>query len=331
MRAGVASALSCTHLSKSKSMAGARNMAMRADFIWMNGEIIPWDQAQVHVFTHALHYGSSVFEGIRVYELPSGPAIFRGREHYERLLFSCKVAHIPSPYTVDQYMDATIEIVKANKQPSAYVRPLVFRGYHSLGVDGRNSPVEVIVGSVPWGALLGKEALENGVDVQVSSWRRMAPSSTNALAKIGGQYVNSQNIVMEAKDNGFAEGIALDVQGYVSEGSGENLFLVYKGEIYTPPLGNSILGGITRNSALQIARDLGIPVHETVIPREMLYLADEAFFTGTAAEITPVRSVDRMPVGDGKRGPITQSVQQQFFGIVEGEIGDRYGWLTPVE
>jgi branched-chain amino acid aminotransferase len=305
-------------------------MAMRADFIWMNGEIIPWDQAQVHVFTHALHYGSSVFEGIRVYELPSGPAIFRGREHYERLLFSCKVAHIPSPYTVDQYMDATIEVVKANKQPSAYVRPLVFRGYHSLGVDGRNSPVEVIVASVPWGALLGKDAIENGVDVQVSSWRRMAPSSTNALAKIGGQYVNSQNIVMEAKDNGFAEGIALDVQGYVSEGSGENLFLVYKGEIYTPPLGNSILGGITRNSALRIARDLGIPVHETVIPREMLYLADEAFFTGTAAEITPVRSVDRLPVGDGKRGPITKSVQQQFFGIVEGEIGDRYGWLTPV-
>ena len=306
-------------------------MAMRADFIWMNGEIIPWDQAQVHVFSHALHYGSSVFEGIRVYELPTGPAIFRGREHYERLLFSCKVAHIPSPYTVEQYMEATVEIVKANKQSSAYVRPLVFRGYHSLGVDGRNSPVEVIVASVPWGALLGKDALENGVDVQVSSWRRMAPSSTNALAKIGGQYVNSQNIVMEAKDNGFAEGIALDVQGYVSEGSGENLFLVYKGEIYTPPLGNSILGGITRNSALQIARDLGIPVHETVIPREMLYLADEAFFTGTAAEITPVRSVDRLPVGDGKRGPITRSVQQQFFGIIEGEIGDRYGWLTPVE
>ena len=305
-------------------------MAMRADYIWMNGEIIPWDQAQVHVFTHALHYGSSVFEGIRVYELPSGPAIFRGREHFERLLFSCKVAHIPSPYTIDEYMDATMAVVKANKQPSAYIRPLVFRGYNSLGVDGRNSPVEVIVASIPWGALLGKESLEEGVDVQVSSWRRMAPSTTNALAKIGGQYVNSQNIVMEAKDNGFAEGIALDVQGYVSEGSGENLFLVYKGEIYTPPLGNSILGGITRNSALRIARDLGIPIHETVIPREMLYLADEAFFSGTAVEITPVRSVDRMPVGDGKRGPITKAVQQQFFGMVEGEIGDRYGWLTPV-
>lgn len=306
-------------------------MAMRADYIWMNGEIIPWDQAQVHVFTHALHYGSSVFEGVRVYELPSGPAIFRGREHYERLLFSCKVAHIPSPYTIDEYMEATKAVVKANNQPNAYVRPLVFRGYNSLGVDGRSSPVEVIVASIPWGALLGKEALENGVDVQVSSWRRMAPSSTNALAKIGGQYINSQNIVIEAKDNGFAEGIALDIQGYVSEGSGENIFLVYKGELYTPPLGNSILGGITRNSALTIAKSLGIPVHETVIPREMLYLADEVFFTGTAAEITPIRSVDRLPVGDGKRGPVTQAIQQQFFGIIEGELDDQYGWLTPVE
>ncbi len=305
-------------------------MAMRAEFIWMNGNLIPWDQAQVHVFTHALHYGSSVFEGIRVYELPSGPAIFRGREHYERLLFSCKVARIPSPYTVEQYMEATSAVVKANGQKSAYVRPLVFRGYNSLGVDGRQSPVEVIVASIPWGALLGKEALELGVDVQVSSWRRMAPSTTNALAKIGGQYVNSQNIVMEAKDNGFAEGIALDVNGYVSEGSGENLFLIYKGEVYTPPLGNSILGGITRNSAIQIARDLGYPIHETVIPREMLYLADEAFFTGTAAEVTPVRSVDRMPVGDGKPGPITKAVQQQFFGIIEGEIEDRYGWLDAI-
>ncbi len=306
-------------------------MAMRADYIWMNGAIIPWDQAQVHVFAHALHYGSSVFEGIRVYELPSGPAIFRGREHYERLLFSCKVAHVPSPYSVDQYMEATAAVVKANGQKSAYIRPLVFRGYHSLGVDGRQSPIEVIVASIPWGALLGKEALELGVDVQVSSWRRMAPSTTNALAKIGGQYVNSQNIVMEAKDNGFAEGIALDVNGYVSEGSGENLFLIYKGEIYTPPLGNSILGGITRNSAIQIARDLGYPIHETVIPREMLYLADEAFFTGTAAEITPVRSVDRMPVGDGKRGPVTSAVQQQFFGIIEGELDDKYGWLQAIE
>lgn len=305
-------------------------MTMRADYIWMNGKIIPWDEAQVHVFTHALHYGSSVFEGIRVYETNKGPAIFRGREHYERLLFSAKVAHIPSPYTVDEYMQATIEVVRANQQRSAYVRPLVFRGYNTLGVDGRGCPVEVIVASVPWGAYLGKEGLEQGVDVQVSSWRRMAPDTTSALAKIGGQYVNSQNVVMEARDNGFAEGIALDVHGYVSEGSGENIFVIIKGKIYTPPLSNSILGGITRDCATQIAQELGYTVIEAAIPREMLYMADEIFFTGTAAEITPVRSVDRMPVGAGKRGPITERIQARFFGIVEGELPDTHNWLTMV-
>lgn len=305
-------------------------MAMRADYIWMNGKIIPWEEAKVHVFTHALHYGSSAFEGIRAYDINGQPHLFRAREHYERLLFSCKVARIPSPYTVDEWMAATAEVLRANGQASAYVRPLVFRGYNTLGVDGRNCPVEAIVASVPWGAYLGKEGLEQGVDVQVSSWRRMAPDTLNALAKIGGQYVNSQNVVMEAKDNGFTEGIALDVHGYVSEGSGENIFLMYKGVINTPPLSNSILGGITRNSAITIAEDMGYTVKEQVIPREMLYLADEIFFTGTAAEITPVRSVDRMPVGDGKRGPITTAVQAKFFGIVEGELPDRWGWLTPV-
>ncbi len=305
-------------------------MTMRADYIWMNGKIIPWDEAQVHVFTHALHYGSSVFEGIRVYETPQGPAIFRGREHYERLLYSAKVARIPSPYSVDDYMQATIDVVSANQQRSAYVRPLVFRGYNTLGVDGRGCPVEVIVASVPWGAYLGKEGLEQGVDVQVSSWRRMAPDTTSALAKIGGQYVNSQNVVMEARDNGFTEGIALDVNGYVSEGSGENIFVIVKGKIYTPPLANSILGGITRDCATQIAHELGYTVVESVIPREMLYMADEIFFTGTAAEITPVRSVDRMPVGEGKRGPITERIQARFFGIVEGELPDTHHWLTPV-
>ena len=305
-------------------------MAMRADYIWMNGKLIPWDEAQVHVFTHALHYGSSAFEGIRVYETANGPAIFRGREHYERLLYSAKVARIPSPYGVDEYLQATIDVVRANNQSSAYVRPLIFRGYNTLGVDGRGCPVEVIVASVPWGAYLGKEGLENGVDVQVSTWRRMAPDTLNALAKIGGQYVNSQNIVMEARDNGFAEGIALDINGYVSEGSGENIFLILKGKIYTPPLANSILGGITRDCATKIAQELGYTVTEAVIPREMLYMADEIFFTGTAAEITPVRSVDRMPVGEGKRGPITEQIQSRFFGIVEGELPDTYNWLTPV-
>lgn len=305
-------------------------MTMRADFIWMNGKIIPWEQANVHVFTHALHYGSSVFEGIRAYELPAGPAIFRGPEHYERLLFSCKVAHIPSPYTLEEYMQATADVLRANHQRRSYIRPLVFRGYDALGVDGRGCPVEVIIGSVPWDAYLGKDALETGVDVQVSSWRRLAPGSANALAKIGGQYVNSQNIVMEARDNGFSEGIALDVYGSVSEGSGENLFLVYHGELYTPPLGSSILGGITRSCALTIARELGYTIREQPIPREMLYLADEMFFTGTAAEITPIRSVDRLAVGNGTRGPVTAAIQQQFVGIIRGEIEDRHGWLTPV-
>jgi len=306
-------------------------MAMRADYIWMNGKIIAWDEAQVHVFTHALHYGSSAFEGIRLYDTANqGPAIFRGAEHFERLLFSCKVARMPSPLGIDEWMIVTADVVRANQQRNAYVRPLVFRGYNTLGVDGRGCPVDAILATVPWGAYLGAEGLEKGVDVQVSSWRRMAPDTLSALAKIGGQYVNSQNIVMEAKDNGFTEGIALDIHGYVSEGSGENIFLIHKGVIYTPPLGNSILGGITRNSAFTIAEDLGYTVKETVIPREMLYLADEIFFTGTAAEITPVRSVDRLPVGEGKRGPITEAIQAKFFGIVEGKLPDKWGWLTPV-
>lgn len=306
-------------------------MAMRADYIWMNGKIIPWAEATVHVFTHALHYGSSAFEGLRVYDTANGPAIFRGREHFERLLYSCKVARMPCPITIDEWMQITADVTKANQLRSAYVRPLVFRGYDTLGVDGRGCPVDAILATVPWGAYLGAEGLEKGVDVQVSSWRRMAPDTTSALAKIGGQYVNSQNIVMEAKDNGFTEGIALDVYGYVSEGSGENIFVIHKGAIYTPPLGNSILGGITRNCAATIAEDLGYTIKETMIPREMLYMADEIFFTGTAAEITPVRSVDRMDVGEGKRGPITEAIQQKFFGIVEGELPDKWGWLTPVE
>ncbi len=306
-------------------------MAMRAEYIWMNGEIIPWDQAQVHVFTHALHYGSSVFEGIRAYETANGTAIFRGREHFERLLFSCKVARIPPPLSVAEWMEVTAQVLQANQHPSAYIRPLVFRGYETLGVDGRSCPVEAILATVPWGRYLGPEAIEQGVDVQVSSWRRMAPDTLNAMAKIGGQYVNSQNIVMEAKDNGFTEGIALDINGYVSEGSGENIFVVYKGELFTPPFANSILGGITRDCAITIAQDLGYDVREMTLTREMLYLADEIFFTGTAAEITPVRSVDRMPVGEGKRGPITQAIQEVFFGIVEGTLPDKWNWLTPVD
>lgn len=303
---------------------------MRADYIWMNGEIIPWEEATVHVFTHALHYGSSTFEGIRAYEVDGNPAIFRGAEHFERLLYSCKVAHIPSPLGVDEWMDVTKAVLKKNGHPSAYIRPLVFRGYESLGVDGRGCPVDAILATVPWGRYLGAEAIENGVDVQVSSWRRMASNMLSPMAKIGGQYVSSQNIVMEARDNGFTEGIALDINGHVSEGSGENIFIIHKGVIYTPPLASSILGGITRDSAMTIARDLGYELREQAMTREILYLADEIFFTGTAAEITPVRSVDRLPVGDGKRGPITKAIQDVFFGIVEDGAPDKWDWLTPV-
>lgn len=303
---------------------------MQADYIWMNGEIIPWEQATVHVFTHALHYGSSTFEGIRAYEMTGGPAIFRGPEHFERLLYSCKVARIPSPLTVDEWMEVAKAVLQKNGHRSAYIRPLIFRGYESLGVDGRGCPVEAVLATVPWGRYLGAEAIENGVDVQVSSWQRMASNMLSPMAKIGGQYVSSQNVVMEAKDNGFVEGIALDIHGHVSEGSGENIFVIYKDVIYTPPLASSILGGITRDSAITIAKDLGYELQEQAMSREMLYLADEIFFTGTAAEITPVRSVDRLPVGDGSRGPVTKAIQEVFFGLVEDDAPDKWGWLTPV-
>lgn len=303
---------------------------MRADYIWMNGEMLPWDRAQVHVLTHALHYGSSVFEGLRAYEIAGNAAVFCGPAHFERLLFSCKVARIPSPLTVAQWMSVTAEALRANRQRSAYIRPLVFRGSDSLGLDARKCPVEALLVTVPWGTYLGEEALRHGVDVQVSSWRRTGSGAASALAKIGGQYVNSQAIVMEAHENGFSEGIALDAHGDVSEGSGENVFLVCRNELFTPPLGSSILSGITRNCVITIARDLGYTVTEMAIPREMLYLAEEIFLTGTAAEVCPVRSVDRAQVGDGRRGPVTKAIQDVFFGIVQGTRADKWDWLTPL-
>jgi len=305
-------------------------MTMRADWMWMNGELIPWDQAKVHVFTHALHYGSSAFEGIRAYSTPKGPAIFRGPEHYRRLHNSCKIMRVPLEYSVEELIAATKAAIRANKQDSCYIRPLVFRGYETLGVDGRKCPVEVIIGTVPWGRYLGPEAIDQGVDVVVSSWRRMSPGAFTPLAKIGGQYVNSQHVAMEAHDLGYTEGISLDIHGYVSEGSGENLFLIRDGVIYTPPLAASILGGITRDCAITLARDLGYEVQFANLTREMLFSADELFFTGTAAEITRVRSVDRIPVGSGSRGPITKAIQQRFFAITSGEVEDPYGWLDPV-
>ena len=302
-------------------------MTMKADWIWMNGEIIPWNQAKVHVFTHALHYGTSVFEGVRAYNTPQGPAIFRGQEHFQRLLDSAKILRIPVDYSVQELIEATKAVIKANKQDSCYIRPLVYRGYETLGVDGRKCPAEIIIGSVPWGAYLGEEAINQGVDVMVSSWRR-TPSGVGApMAKIGGQYINSQFIAMEAHDLGYDEAISLDIHGYVAEGSGENLFLIKDGMIYTPPLASSILSGITRASIRTIIADLGYEVQEMTLTREMLYLADELFFTGTAAEVTPIRSVDRMPVGAGSRGPITEAIQKRFFDIVAGRYPDNHGWL----
>jgi len=305
-------------------------MTMKADWIWMNGDLIPWDQAKVHVFTHALHYGTSVFEGIRAYNTPKGPAIFRSHEHFRRLENSAKIMRIPIAYTVEEMIEAAKATIRANKQDSCYIRPLVYRGYETLGVDGRKCPAEIIIGTVPWGAYLGEEAINQGVDVLVSSWRR-TPSGVGApLGKIGGQYINSQFIAMEAHDLGYDEAISLDIHGDVAEGSGENLFMVMGGVVYTPPLASSILSGITRDAVRTIAHDLGYEVKEMTMTREMLYLADELFFTGTAAEVTPIRSVDRISVGSGTRGPITQAIQQRFFDITAGRYPDEHNWLDYV-
>ncbi len=300
-------------------------------WVWLNGEFVPWEEAKVHVGVHALHYGSSIFEGIRSYETKDGPAIFCLEQHLNRLYSSCKIYRMDLPFSRDELRRAIVELVAKNGHRACYIRPLVFRGLGSFSLDPRKDcPVEVAILTIEWGAYLGKEALEQGVDVCISTWFRMAPNTYPALAKAGGHYTNSQLIAMEAKERGYTEGIALDIFGYVSEGSGENIFIVQDGTIYTPPLSSSILGGVTRRCVMTLAKDLGIPVREELISRERLYLADEAFFTGTAAEITPIRSVDGIPVGEGKRGPITARLQEEFFGIVRGEIPDRHGWLTPV-
>lgn len=302
----------------------------KSDYIWYDGEFVPWDEAKVHVLAHVLHYGSSVFEGIRCYSTPAGSAVFRLEPHLKRMYDSCKVYRMEIPFAKEELAEAILETIRRNKLDSCYIRPLVFRGYGQLGVEPRTCPVNVIIAVWQWGAYLGQDALEQGVDVGVSSWRRMAPDTFPASVKAGGHYTNSQLIRMEASDLGYEEGIALDVYGYVSEGSGENLFMVMDGALYTPPLASSILGGITRNSIITLARDMGYDVREQTITREMLYMADELFFTGTAVEVTPVRSVDRIVVGSGSRGPITAALQTAFFDIVQGKSPDRYGWLTPV-
>ncbi len=296
--------------------------------IWHNGKLIPWNQATLHVMSHVVNYGSSVFEGIRCYALPSGPAIFRATEHAQRLLDSAKVYRIDVDYTVEDLVSGMVELVKINRTSPCYLRPIILRGYGEVGVNPFNSPTEVYICNYEWGKYLG--SADEGVDVCVSSWNRLAPNTMPAMAKAGANYMNSQLIKMEAIMNGYVEGIALDVNGYVSEGSGENVFVVRQGTIYTAPLGNSVLPGITRDSVIKIAKDLKIPVVEQVIPRELLYIADEVFFSGTAAEITPIRSVDKISVNKGVVGPIAKKLQQEFYGIVRGETADRHNWLTPV-
>jgi branched-chain amino acid aminotransferase len=301
----------------------------KTEKIWHNGKLIAWDDATIHVMAHVIHYGSSVFEGVRCYAPLSGPAIFRAPEHAQRLLDSAKVYRIDVDFTRDDIVKAMCDVVANNGVWPCYLRPVVLRGYGEAGVNPFNSPTEVYVVNYPWGKYLGSDA-DQGCDVCVSSWTRLAPNTLPAMAKAGANYMNSQLIKMEAIVNGYAEGIALDTSGYVSEGSGENVFLVRNGVLQTAPLGNSVLPGITRDSVLQIARDLNIPVLEQMIPREMLYLADEAFFSGTAAEVTPIRSVDKITVGKGVTGPITRAIQKEFYAIVKGEKADRHHWLTPV-
>src|SRR5436309_1247159 len=297
--------------------------------IWHNGKLIPWNQATLHVMSHVVNYGSSVFEGIRCYAMPSGSGgIFRAKEHAQRLLDSAKVYRIDVDFTVEDLVSGMVELIKTNRTVPCYLRPIILRGYGEVGVNPFNSPTEVYICNYEWGKYLG--SADEGVDVCVSSWNRLAPNTMPAMAKAGANYMNSQLIKMEAIMNGYVEGIALDVNGYVSEGSGENLFLVHRDKLITAPLGNSVLPGITRDSVLQIARDLNISIVEQVIPREMLYLADEAFFTGTAAEVTPIRSVDKINVGKGVTGPITKAIQKEFYAIIGGEKPDRHHWLTPV-
>lgn len=300
--------------------------------IWFNGRLVRFEDATVHVLSHALHYGSSVFEGIRLYATPDGPCFFRLRDHMQRLYDSAKIYRIHIPYDLETLLEANHAVVAANGlQQGAYIRPLAFRGMCGLGVaPPENGPVEVCVAAQEWGAYLGAEAIEDGVDVCVSSWQRVAPNTIPATAKAGGNYLSSQLITMEAQRLGFVEGIGLTRDGLLSEGAGENLFLVRQGRIYTPPASASILGGITRDTILRLAAGLGIEVIEHALPREMLYLADEVFFTGTAAEVTPVRSVDGLPVGPGHRGPVTRQLQEAFFGLFSGATPDRWGWLEPL-
>jgi len=302
----------------------------KTDKIWHNGKWINWDDATIHVLSHVVSYGSAVFDGLRCYGTKQGPALFRLHEHMQRLINSAKIYRMEFPYTAEELSSVAVELVRQNKLDACYVRPIVLRGYGEVGVNPLNSVVEVYMACWRWGAYLGPEALAKGVDVCVSSWTRMAPNTLPAMSKAACNYMNSQLIHMEAEINGFAEGIALDTSGHVSEGSGMNIFLVMDGALITPPVAASILPGITRDSIIKLAGDLNIPVKEANIPREMLYIADEVFFVGTAAEVTPLRSIDRITIGKGVAGPVTLRIQEEFFAVTSGRKADRHNWLTPV-
>jgi branched-chain amino acid aminotransferase len=299
--------------------------------IWMNGSLVDWADARIHIASHVIHYGSGVFEGARCYNTANGPAVFRLDAHIRRLIDSAKIYRMESPYDQATISQAVVELIKLNGFKQCYIRPLIYRGYDSLGVNPFPCPVDVAIMLWEWGAYFTKEAIEEGLDVKISTWSRNAPNTMPAMAKSVANYANSQLIKMEAITEGYDEGIALDVEGNLSEGSGQNIFIVRDGIIHTPPVGASILSGITRDSVVTIAKDMGFEVREQTLPREMLYVADEVFFVGTAVEVTPIKSVDKLKIGRGRRGPVTEAIQQRFFQIVKGEVADPYGWLLPVD
>ena len=303
----------------------------KADKIWLDGSFVDWDDAKIHILSHVVHYGTGVFEGMRCYKTKSGPAVFRLKRHVDRMFDSSKIYRMDIPFTREQISDAILETIRVNRLDECYVRPLVFRGFDSLGVNPFTCPVQVAIAVWRWGQYLGEEAVTKGVDVKVSTWNRVAPNTFPAMAKCCANYMNSQLVKMEAITEGYSEGIALDPSGYVSEGSGENVFLVKEKEIFTPPISSSILVGATRDTVITLAREMGYTVREENIPREMLYIVDEVFFTGSAAEITPIKSIDKITIGKGSRGPVTEKLQKAFFAITKGEVEDTRGWLTYVE
>ena len=300
----------------------------KSSTIWINGKWVPWDDANIHVLSHVVHYGSSVFEGIRCYNTKKGPAVFRLQDHIRRLYDSAKIYRMDIPYPPEEFCAVVLETIRVNNLQACYIRPIVYRGYGSLGVDPLTCPVDSVIAVWEWGDYLGEEALEKGVSVCTSSWNRMGPNTLPFLAKAGGNYLNSQLVRMEANANGYHEGIVLSPDGLVSEGSGENIFAIRNSVLNTPTTHHSILPGITRHTAITIARDLGLRVEQRGMPREFLYIADEVFFTGTAAEVSPIRAIDQIEIGDGKRGPITKKIQDHFFQITNAEVEDCHGWLT---